>query len=73
MRKLWGVWGVLDVLGFFLRSAMRLGIRILAGIPLFWAVAPVRILAWVNYGWFWVLFDHGRRRGGYWGDLVILF
>ena len=52
---------------------MRLGIRILAGIPLFWAVAPVRILAWVNYGWFWVLFDHGRRRGGYWGDLVILF
>ena len=51
---------------------MRLGIGIREGIPLFWAVALMRILVWVNDGFFGVRFDHGRRRGGDWGEVVIL-
>ena len=52
-----GVWGILDRLGCFLRRGMRFGIRILAGIPLFWAVSPVRVLAWGDSWWFGGRFD----------------
>ena len=63
-----GGWGILERMGRFLGRGLRLGFVIWAGITLFWAVAPVRALAWVNDGCFGVVFDHGRMQGGDWGD-----
>ena len=40
-----GGWRIFVWLGHFIRKGLRLGIGILAGISLFWAVAPVRDLA----------------------------
>ena len=51
---------------------MRLGFGIWAEIPLFRAVALMRIIAWVNDEWFGIRFDHGRTRGGDCGGVVIL-
>ena len=51
---------------------MKLGIGIWEGIPLFWAVAPVRDLAWGDEGCFGVGFDHGERWWEDWGGLVVL-
>ena len=72
-EKYKGFWGFLDWLGCYLRECPSLGFGIWAGITLFWAVAPVRGLAWVNGGWFGVVFGHEGRRGEDWGFLENLF
>ena len=38
-------WGVLVFLVHIIRQGLRLGFKIWVGIPLFWAIAPVRALA----------------------------
>ena len=43
---------------------MGVGFGILAGIPLFKAVAPMRVLAEGDAGWFGVRFKIGRYWGG---------
>ena len=60
-------------MGSFLQEGMRLGIIILAGIPLFWAVVPVKDLVWGDAGWFGGGFGRGVWQGGGWGSLVVLF
>ena len=51
---------------------LRPGFGILEGIPLFWAVAPVRDIDWGDEGCFGVGFDYGERWCGGWGGLVVL-
>ena len=50
-------------MGHFVRKGLRLGFGIWAGIPLFWAVDPVRDLEEGDVGEFGVGFGYGKCRG----------
>ena len=60
--SLGGGWGVLVCMVCFIRKGLRLGFGIWAGIPLLWAMAPVRALVGGDDGRFGVGFE-------YWGRL----
>ena len=55
MGRLGGV-GIILWLGHIIMEGLRLDFGIWGGIPLFWAVAPIRALTGVDVGKFWIGF-----------------
>ena len=57
-RNLGRVWRIILGLGCLIMEGLRVGFGIWAGIPLFWAVDPVRAIPWGYIGRFGVAFGH---------------